>query len=60
MPPPRAPRRPHRHEKHGGVRVDDYHWLRERGDPEVRAYLEAENAWVREVTSGTAGLEERL
>ncbi len=60
MPPPRAPRRPHRHEKHGDVRVDDYHWLRERGDPEVRAYLEAENAWVREVTSGAADLEERL
>ena len=36
MPPPRAPRRPHRHEKHGDVRVDDYYWLRERDNPEVR------------------------
>ena len=60
MPPPRAPRRPHHHEKHGDVRVDDYHWLRERDNPEVREYLEAENAHVREALAGTADFEERL
>lgn len=60
MPPPRAPQRPHRHEKHGDVRVDDYHWLRERDNPEVKAYLEAENAYLREVTFATAAFEERL
>ena len=60
MPAPVAPRRPHRHEKHGDVRVDDYHWLRERDDPEVREYLEAENAWVRDVMADTAAFEERL
>ena len=59
-PPPRAARRPHRHEKHGDVRVDDYHWLRERDDPEVRAYLEAENAHLRESMAATADLEQRL
>ena len=58
--PPVAVRRPHRHEKHGDVRVDDYYWLRERDNPEVRAYLEAENAHVREVMAGTADFEERL
>ena len=58
--PPRAARRPHRHETHGDVRVDDYHWLRERDDPEVRAYLEAENAHQRESMAATAGLEQRL
>ena len=58
--PPRAAPRPHRHEKHGDIRVDDYHWLRERDAPEVRAYLEAENAYVREMTAGTAELEKRL
>ena len=58
--PPRAPRRPHRLEKHGDVRVDDYYWLRERENPEVRAYLEAENDYVRQVMVGTAGFEERL
>ena len=60
MPPPRAPKRPHRHEKHGDVRVDDYYWLRERDNPGVREYLEAENAYVREAMAGTAGFEQRL
>ena len=55
MPAPVAPRRPHRHEKHGDVRVDDYYWLRERGNAEVGEYLEAENAYVREVMAGTVG-----
>ena len=57
---PVAPRRPYRHEKHGDVRVDDYYWLRERDNPEVREYLEAENAHVREVMAGTTDFEERL
>ena len=60
MPAPVAPRRPHRHEKHGDVRIDDYYWLRERDNPAVREYLEAENAYVREVMAGTAAFEERL
>ena len=60
MPAPRAAKRPHRHEKHGDVRVDDYYWLRERDDPGVRAYLEAENAHVRDAMADTAAFEERL
>ena len=60
IPPPVAARRPQRHEKHGDVRVDNYYWLRERDDPEVRAYLEAENAYDREVTARTAAFEDRL
>ena len=59
-PPPRAPRRPHRHEKHGDVRLDDYHWLRDRDSPEVRAYLEAENAYLRQSMAATADLEQHL
>ncbi len=57
---PRATRRPTRLEAHGHVRVDDYYWLREREDPEVRAYLEAENAFTEACTSHTSGLRERL
>ena len=60
MPPPRAPQRPHRLEKHGDVRRDDYYWLRNREDPAVHAYLEAENAWLRESLAHTAALEEQL
>ena len=32
--------------EHGDERVDDWYWLRERDDPEVVAYLEAENAYT--------------
>ena len=60
MSAPVAPRRPHRHEKHGDVRIDDYYWLRERDNAEVREYLEAENAHVRDAMAGTAAFEERL
>jgi oligopeptidase B len=31
---------------HGERLVDDYHWLREKENPDVRAYLEAENAYT--------------
>ena len=34
---------PNRLEKYGHVRIDDYYWLRERDNPEVIAYLKAEN-----------------
>ncbi|PZR61242.1 MAG: oligopeptidase B [Chloroflexi bacterium] len=41
--PPRAERRPVTRILHGDVFVDDYAWLRDREDPSVPAYLEAEN-----------------
>ena len=47
--PPVARRVPHVHEAHGDRRPDDYHWLRDRDDPEVTAYLEAENAYADSV-----------
>jgi oligopeptidase B len=49
MQPPVASRRPHRHELHGDIRPDDYYWLRDRQDPEVIAYLEAENRYTESV-----------
>ena len=58
--PPRAPRRPHRHEMHGDMRADDYYWLRERENPEVVDYLKAENAWTEAVMAHTAQLQEEL
>ncbi len=47
-------------ENHGRVRVDDYYWLKEREDPKVIAYLEAENAYVDAMTAHTAGLQSEL
>lgn len=45
---------------HGEVRVDDYYWLRERDNPEVIQYLEAENAYTEAVMKPTAALQEKL
>ena len=60
--PPVARRAATRRECHGDVVVDEYAWLRTRGkdDPEVRAYLEAENAWTEASLAHVAGLRERL
>jgi oligopeptidase B len=40
--------------------VDDYFWLRDRADPAVVAYLEAENRYTAGVMRHTEGLQERL
>lgn len=45
---------------HGDVRIDDYAWLRDRTDPEVIAYLEAENAYTGAMTRHTESLQETL
>ncbi len=58
--PPRAPPRPRRLERHGDVRVDEYYWLRDRDDPEVRAYLEAENDYLEDRLRPVHELRERL
>jgi oligopeptidase B len=58
--PPIAPRRDKVLEKHGDRRVDPYYWMREKDDPQVVAYLEAENAYTDEVMAPTAALRERL
>ncbi|HET6965736.1 MAG TPA: S9 family peptidase [Acidimicrobiales bacterium] len=58
--PPVAPRRPHEMSAHGRTRVDPWYWLRERDDPAVISYLEAENAYTDAVLSPTADLQEKL
>jgi oligopeptidase B len=58
--PPEARRRPTRLEAHGDIRVDEWYWLRDRDDPEVLAYLEAENLWTEESTAHTAALRDAL
>jgi oligopeptidase B len=60
MQPPAAPQRPTDLEQHGDVRVDPWYWLRDRDDPEVIAYLEAENAHTEAVTADTAPLRDAL
>jgi oligopeptidase B len=57
---PRAPRRPHKLVAHGDERIDDWFWLRDREDPEVIAYLEAENAYTKAAMAPTEDFQERL
>lgn len=58
--PPLAKRRPHPLTAHGDTRVDDWYWLGDRDDPEVIAYLEAENAYTEAVLAPNAELAETL
>ena len=48
MDQPRPAQRPHRMERHGDVRIDEYYWLNDRENPEVIDYLNAENAFREE------------
>ncbi len=45
---------------HGVVLADDYAWLRDKENPDVTAYLEAENAYADAVMAPLAGLRETL
>src|SRR5215475_434710 len=69
--PPTAPKRPHRIEQLGRVRVDDYAWLKDDNwqqvlrDPkalraDVREHLEAENAHTKAQLADTEKLQAAL
>lgn len=69
--PPRAERRPHRFTMHGTELVDDYAWLKDDNwqevlrepqllQPDIRAYLEAENTYTDSVLGGTVPLQAKL
>ena len=60
LPPPRAKIVPHDIARHGETRVDNYFWLRDRSDPEVTRYLEAENRYTEEVMAASKPLQKRL
>src|SRR5512136_430097 len=58
--PPIAKIVPHSFEHLGRTFVDDYAWLQNKADPEVIAYLEAENAYARASLRPTEPLQEQL
>lgn len=66
LPPLQRPQPPvaHRLERvevlHGETRVDPYAWMRDRDDPDVTAYLEAENAYTAAMLEHTKPLQEAL
>ncbi len=45
---------------HGDTRIDNYYWLNERDNPEVIAYLEAENEYTRRVLEPVKPFEDKL
>ncbi len=69
--PPVAPRRPHSLTHHGITVTDDYAWLKDDNwqevlrdpsvlKPDIRAYLEAENAYADTVLGHTEPLQKKL
>jgi len=59
---PMPQKRPHEMTLHDHTRVDEFYWLRDdsRKDPEVIAYLEAENAYFEKVMEPVAGMQQSL
>jgi len=58
--PPVAKKVPKVTEINGRKLVDNYFWLRDKKNPEVKAYLEAENAYTDAVMKPTEPLQKKL
>jgi oligopeptidase B len=58
--PPTAKRVPNVTEVNGRKLVDNYYWLRDKTNPEVKAYLESENAYTDAVMKPTEPLQKKL
>lgn len=58
--PPTAPRYAQELIMHGDTRIDFYYWMNQRENPEVIAYLEAENAYLQQVMAPTQKLQDQL
>lgn len=58
--PPVAKKVPNVTEINGHKLVDNYFWLRDKKNPEVKAYLDAENAYTESVMKPTESLQKKL
>ena len=58
--PPQAQVIPEQLKTHGHTRIDNYYWLNQRENPEVIAYLEAENTYTSALMDHTESLQEEL
>ncbi len=58
--PPVAKKVPHVTQVNGATLKDNYFWLRDRKDPDVLKYLEAENAYTEEIMKPTRDFQESL
>ncbi len=57
---PVAAKKPHALTAHGDTRIDEYYWLNDRTNPEVISYLQAENDYLKQMTSHTDAFREKL
>jgi len=58
--PPVAKRVEHREVRHGETVIDNYFWLREKSNPDVIHYLEAENTYTEALTKDLKPFQEAL
>ncbi|WP_448528194.1 S9 family peptidase [Raineya sp.] len=58
--PPKAAVKPKELITHGHKRIDNYYWLNERENPEVIAYLKAENEYLEQMLAPSKALREKL
>ncbi|MDJ0428353.1 S9 family peptidase [Rhodococcus fascians] len=58
--PPIAKKVPQERTHHGDTFIDNYEWLRAKEDPEVIAYLEAENSYTEQQTAGLETLRGKI
>src|SRR5437016_12129668 len=58
--PPVAKKIPKTTEINGHTLLDNYYWLRDKKNPEVAAYLQAENAYTDAVMKPTEALQKKL
>jgi oligopeptidase B len=58
--PPIAPRIEHREVRHGDTVIDNYYWLREKSNPKVTQYLEAENGYTAAMTKSLEPFSDAL
>ena len=58
--PPIAAKKPHSIRIHEDEVIDNYFWLREKTNPEVVAYLKAENEYAEKMLAHTKPLQEKL
>ena len=58
--PPAAPKVPHMQTVNGDTLKDDYFWMREKENPKVRAFLEAENAYTEAFMKPTEAFQKTL
>src|SRR5206468_1500754 len=57
---PVAKKVPKTAEINGRMLIDNYYWLRDKKNPEVKAYLDAENAYTDAVMKPTEALQKKL